>query len=97
MKAISTKNKKIFAAMKVYEDIALKLQHMAKATASELSGGVDVSNSALSALRMFLTNCADNILSEISEKVCEVYDEDLSDDENNEIFEAYGVLKYVDM
>ena len=97
MKEVSTKDKRMFAAMKVYEDIALKLQHMAKATASELSGGVDVNNSALSELRMFLTDCADNILSEISEKLCEVYDEDLSDEENNAVFEAYGVLKYADM
>ena len=97
MKEVSTKDKRMFAAMKVYEDIALKLQHMAKATASELSDGIDVNNSALSELRMFLTDCADNILSEISEKLCEVYDEDLSDEENNAVFEAYGVLKYADM
>ena len=97
MKAVSTRDKKIFAAMKVYEDIALKLQHIAKAPASELSGGVEVSNKALSALREQLTDCADELFYQISQLVYEVYDEDNSDDENDEIFEFYGMLKYVDM
>ena len=97
MKNISTANKRLLAAIKVYEEIALKLQHMAKASATELSGGVEVNNSALSDLRMILKDCADNLLSEITQKLFDVYDEDMSTEENDTILEAYGLLKYADM
>ncbi len=97
MKDISTTDKRFLAALKVYENVALQLQQMAKASASELSGGVDVNNRALSELRMFLRDCADNLITEISDKLSEVYDEDKSDEENNAVYEAYGLLKYAGM
>ena len=103
MKAISKKDKKTLATMKVYEEIALKLQHVANMSASELSDDADVSDKLLANMRESLRYCADNLLAEISDQLSEIYveDEDMGYEENNAVFaswlEPYGLLKYADM
>lgn len=103
MKAISKKDKKTLATMKIYEEIALKLQHVANMSASELSDDADVSDKLLANMRESLRYCADNLLAEISDQLSEIYveDEDMDYEENNAVFaswlEPYGLLKYADM